>query len=102
MENIWITLIQTLGTLLGVYFTTRQGAKRGNKALEGKVEKLDKKVDKLAKDNEEQHTDILRLTIFEDNLPISERIIAGDKYLKKGGNGDTKKYYQQMLAEHTK
>ena len=102
MENIWITLIQTVGTLLGVYFTTRQGAKKGNKALEEKVERLDKKVDKLAKDNDEQHTDILRLTIFEDNLPISERIIAGDKYLKKGGNGDTKKFYQQMLKEHTK
>ena len=102
MENIWITLIQTVGTLLGVYFTTRQGAKRGNKALEEKVEKLDRKVDKLSRDNDEQHTDILRLTIFEDNLPISERIIAGDKYLKKGGNGDTKKFYMQMLAEHTK
>ena len=102
MENIWITLIQTVGTLLGVYFTTRQGAKKGNKALEEKVEKLDKKVDKLSRDNDEQHTDILRLTIFEDNLPISERIIAGDKYLKKGGNGDTKKFYMQMLAEHTK
>ena len=102
MENIWITLIQTVGTLLGVYFTTRHGAKKGNKALEEKVEKLDRKVDKLAKDNDEQHTDILRLTIFEDNLPISERIIAGDKYLRKGGNGDTKKFYQQMLKEHTK
>ncbi len=102
MENIWVTLIQTVGTLLGVYFTTRQGAKKGNKALEEKVERLDKKVDKLAKDNDEQHTDILRLTIFEDNLPISERIIAGDRYLKKGGNGDTKKFYQQMLKEHTK
>lgn len=102
MENIWVTLIQTIGTLLGVYFTTRQGAKKGNKALEEKVEKLSGKVDKLAADNDEQHTDILRLTIFEDNLPISERIIAGHKYLSKGGNGDTKKYYQQMLKEHTK
>lgn len=102
MENIWVTLIQTLGTLLGVYFTTRQGAKRGNKDLEEKVDRLDKKVDKLSSDNEEQYKDILRLTVFEDNLPISERIIAGDKYLKKGGNGDTKKFYLQMLAEHTK
>lgn len=93
--EIWITLIQTVGTLLGVYFTTRQGAKRGMKDLE-------KKVDKLAKDNEEQHCDILRLTLYEENLPISERIIAGDRYLKKGGNGAAKKYYEQMLIEHTK
>lgn len=102
MENIWITLIQSVCTLLGVYFTTRQGAKKANKVLEEKVEKVDKKVDKLAADNDEQYKDILRLTVFEDNLPVSERIIAGDKYLKKGGNGDTKKYYLKMLAEHTK
>ena len=52
--------------------------------------------------DKDQYLAILRLTIFEENLPISERIIAGDKYLKKGGNGDTKKYYEKMLAEHTK
>lgn len=102
MENIWITLIQTLGTLLGVYFTTRHSSKKSNEQLEKKVDRLEKKVDKLSSDNDEQHKDILRLTVFEDNLPISERIIAGDKYLKKGGNGDTKKFYLNMLAEHTK
>lgn len=95
MENIWISLIQTVGTLLGVYFTTRQGAKKGIKDLETKV-------DNMAKDNEEQHCDILRLTLYEGNLPISERIIAGDRYLKKGGNGAAKKYYENLLAEHTK
>lgn len=102
MENIWITLIQSICTLLGVYFTTRQGAKKGNKALEEQVMKIDKKVDGLKEDNEEQHRDILRLTLYEENLPIAERIIAGDRYLKKGGNGDAKKYYMTMLAEHTK
>lgn len=95
MENIWVTLIQSFFTFLGVYVATIQSNKKSLKTLE-------KKVDKLATDNEEQHKDILRLTVFEDNLPISERIIAGDKYLKKGGNGDTKKFYLQMLAEHTK
>ena len=59
-------------------------------------------MDKLVENDKDQYLAILRLTIFEENLPISERIIAGDKYLKKGGNGDTKKYYEKMLAEHTK
>ena len=35
-------------------------------------------------------------------IPISERIIAGDKYIKSGGNGDCKHYYFEMLKEHTK
>lgn len=95
MENIWIALIQVLGTLAGVYFTTRQSNKKS-------MQNLEKKVDRLVDDNKEQSLSILRLTIYEENLPISERIIAGDKYLKKGGNGDTKKYYEKMLTEHTK
>lgn len=95
MENIWVTLIQSIFTFLGVYVATRESNKKS-------LKKLENKVDRLVSDNEEQHKDILRLTVFEDNLPVSERIIAGDKYLKKGGNGDTKKFYMQMLAEHTK
>ena len=35
-------------------------------------------------------------------IPISERIIAGDKYIKAGGNGDCKHYYFELLKEHTK
>lgn len=93
--ELWIEIAKGLFTVLGIWITVHYSNKNANKTLE-------KKVDRLIKDNEEQHTDILRLTIFEDNLPISERIIAGDKYLKKGGNGDTKAFYQQMLREHTK
>lgn len=93
--ELWIEIAKGVFTVLGIWITVNHSSKKS-------VKELEKKVDKLIKDNEEQHTDILRLTIFEDNLPISERIIAGDKYLRKGGNGDTKKYYQQMLKEHTK
>lgn len=93
--ELWIEIAKGTFTVLGIWITVSHSSKKS-------VKELEQKVDKLIKDNEEQHTDILRLTIFEDNLPISERIIAGDRYLRKGGNGDTKKYYQQMLKEHTK
>ena len=93
--ELWIEIAKGAFTVLGIWITVSHSSKKS-------VKELEQKVDKLIKDNEEQHTDILRLTIFEDNLPISERIIAGDRYLRKGGNGDTKKYYQQMLKEHTK
>ena len=95
MENIWITLIQTLGTLLGVWLTVYYSNKKSSKALESKV-------DKLVEHDEDQYLSILRLTVMSEEMPISERIIAGDKYVKKGGNGDVKKYYEKMLREHTK
>ena len=55
----------------------------------------------LVDHDREQYIAILRLTIMSRDMPISERIIAGKKYIKLGGNGDVKKYYEQLLKEHT-
>jgi hypothetical protein len=95
MEAIWITLIESALTFAGICVTVIVSNKKANK-------KLEQKVDKLVEHDEDQYLSILRLTIMSENMPISERIIAGDKYVKKGGNGDVKKYYQKMLEEHTK
>lgn len=95
VENIWIALIEGVLTFAGicvsVYFTNKKASK-----------KLEEKVDKLVEHDEDQYLAILRLTIMSEEMPISERIIAGNKYVKKGGNGEVKKYYQKMLEEHTK
>ena len=95
MENIWIMLIESIFTIAGICVTVIVTNRKTNKNLEAKV-------DKLVEHDKEQYLSILRLTIMNEDIPISERIIAGDKYIKAGGNGDVKKYYQKMLAEHTK
>ena len=95
MENVWITLIESILTFAGVCVTVIVSNKKANA-------KLQEKVDTLVEHDKEQHLAILRLTIMSEEMPISERIIAGDKYIKKGGNGDVKAYYQKMLEEHTK
>jgi hypothetical protein len=95
MESIWIALIESILTFAGICVTVIVSNKKSNA-------KLEKKVDQLVEHDEDQYLSILRLTIMSNDMPISERIIAGDKYVKKGGNGDVKKYYQKMLAEHTK
>ena len=57
---------------------------------------------KVLKTNDREHNlAILRLTTMSRDMPISERIIAGRKYIKLGGNGDVKEYYEQLLKEHT-
>lgn len=58
-------------------------------------------IEKLQRHDREQYLGILRLTIMSPEMPISERIIAGQKYIAEGGNGDVKVYYEQMLVEHT-
>ena len=95
VENIWITLIESVLTFAGICVTVYFTNKRSNK-------KLEEKVDELVEHDKEQYLSILRLTIMSEEMPISERIVAGDKYVRKGGNGDVKKYYQKMLEEHTK
>lgn len=95
VENVWIALIEGGLTFLGICVTVYFTNKKSNK-------KLEEKVDKLVEHDEDQYLSILRLTIMSKEMPISERIIAGSKYVKKGGNGDVKKYYQKMLEEHTK
>lgn len=95
MESIWITLIESVLTFLGICVTVIVSNRKANA-------KLERKVDKLVEHDEDQYLSILRLTIMSEDMPISERIIAGDKYVKKGGNGDVKRYYQKMLEEHTK
>lgn len=48
----------------------------------------------------ENYLSSLRLTIMSNDMPLGERIIAADDYLKAGGNGEVKKYIETHL--HTK
>ena len=93
--EIWVVLIESLLPIAGICVTVYFSNKKA-------TAKLEEKVDKLVEHDEDQYLSILRLTVMSEEMPLSERIIAGDKYVKKGGNGEVKKYYETMLAEHTK
>lgn len=54
----------------------------------------------LLKHDREQYLSILRLTVMNSEMPISERLIAGKKYIENGGNGDVKHYYEDMLKKY--
>lgn len=56
----------------------------------------------IKNENKEQSLSILRLTVMCPEMPISERLIAGKKYIDRNGNGDVKHYYEQLVKEHTK
>jgi hypothetical protein len=46
----------------------------------------------LKEHTEENYMALLQLKIMSNEMPIGERIIAGRKYLDRGGNGDIKKF----------
>lgn len=69
---------------------------------QSKSKKIIERLDRIEKHSKENHLGILRLTIMSEEIPISERIIAGKEYIDEGGNGDVKRFYQNFVKEHTK
>ena len=57
------------------------------------------KLDRMEKHQTEDYIAVLRLTIMSEEMPLEERIAAGDKYIKLGGNGAVKHKYEQLLAQ---
>lgn len=81
------------------------------------IKKIFKAVNSVVKDlqdlkehSKENYMSLLRLTIMSSEMPIGERIVAGHKYLKDGGNGDVKRFLESEFnitsttdeAEHYK
>lgn len=91
MTEIIVAIITAVTAVITVIIQNHQSNKR-----------VEESIKKIQKHDEEQYLAILRLTVMAEHMPISERIIAGRKYIDRGGNGDVKKYYEKLLAEHTK
>lgn len=49
--------------------------------------------------DKENYLNILRLVIMSKEMPLTERIAAGDKYIELGGNGAIKHKYQELIAQ---
>lgn len=87
-----------LGAISGVLVAVWRLVK---KALDF-FKKLTSTLDFLVNETKEQGKAIQRLTVFNENLPLSERIIAGKKYIQNGGNGDVKHYIVEHLLPYDK
>ena len=66
---------------------------------EAHLAEIDKKLGEMKEHHDEQYLAILRLTIMSEEMPMVERLIAGAKYKKMGGNGDVKKFLQKLEAQ---
>ena len=45
---------------------------------------------------------LLKIAVLDENLPLTDRIYAGEQYIKLGGNGFIKKKYEKLLEEYEK
>ena len=87
-----IILIASLLTALGVIVTTAVKVYKF-------IRKWEKWIDKKDKHDNEQYVQILRLVIMTPEMPLSERIAAGDIYVNElHKNGGVKQKYNELLA----
>ena len=102
MDNITQTIILwggIAGAVTAVIALIVKIVKAGKKAVTYFTD-LKANVDTLLEHDNTQYMAILRLTVMSENLPLSERIKAGEEYLKNKGNGDVKSYYENHLKPY--
>ena len=106
--TICVALVTLIGTCITAWASIRKASIESREQLtkveakvDAKFSELERKVDKNSEHNTEQFLGIQRLTVMNSEMPLSERIIAGKKYIDAGGNGDVKKYYEQLIEDHT-
>ena len=61
---------------------------------------LEKKYDEMNDVLKNNTLFILKIAVLDDQLPLTDRLNAGELYMNLGGNGVVKKKYQELLKEY--
>lgn len=63
------------------------------------VIKISKQLDQFTTQLDKNTYYIMKLALFDDSLPLTDRLHAGEIYIAMGGNGLGKKKYEQLLEK---
>ena len=61
---------------------------------------LEKKYDEMNDILKNNTLYILKIAVLDEQLPLTDRLKAGELYMDLGGNGAVKKKYQELLTEY--
>lgn len=79
-----ITALFTIGSIVGIMW------------------KLFKKINNFEETLNYNTVTTLKLLIINENIPLDERVIAGQRYIELGGNGAIKKLVEKLTEELAK
>ena len=82
------SIITALTVITGCIFKLYNLARR----VENKLESYDKNLEQL-------NLHLNKMALLDTNLPLVDRLHAGEWYIAHGGNGMGKKVYNQLLEE---
>jgi hypothetical protein len=86
-------LLSALGVIIAASVKVIKSARKFMKS----IDTFNTTVADLKEQSEENNMSLLRITIMSSEMPIGERIVAGQKYLDRGGNGDVKKFLKEKF-----
>lgn len=58
------------------------------------------KLDKVLETVEHMSMDMLRLQLFNEGLPVEERLLAGARYTEGGGNGPSGRKFEDLKIQY--
>ncbi|MBQ7976341.1 MAG: hypothetical protein IJ300_11705 [Clostridia bacterium] len=95
----WVIKIGSFLTACGIIYAavTKAVKKAVDKLFAPFINEVKADIKDLKKHSLENYLTGLRLTVMSSEMPIGERIVAADKYIENGGNGEVKKYAINVL-----
>ena len=64
------------------------------------LDRLEDKYDEMNDILQKNTLYILKMAVLNEDMPLLDRIHAGEQYMDLGGNGVVKKKYQELLKEY--
>ena len=99
---IWLEWIIKIGGAVTAIVLLWKGVSRFVHFLDGiqddtNLKDIKEDIKELKKHSKENYLGIKRLTVMSHDMPIGERIVAGNDYIEAGGNGEVKQYIVSEL-----
>lgn len=82
------------------YLTIIVGLILSVKKITSPLKSINDRICKLEQYSQSDYMSTLRLTIMSEEMPLEERLAAGEKYVNEGGNGAVKAKYQLLIEEY--
>ncbi len=64
------------------------------------LREIEQRIKRLESYTHNDYMSTLRLTVMSEKMPLEERLAAGEKYVKEGGNGAIKAKYHMLVEEY--
>ncbi len=61
---------------------------------------IEQRIKRLESYTHNDYMSTLRLTVMSEEMPLEERLAAGEKYITDGGNGAIKAKYHMLIKEY--